>query len=306
MNKDIMAKLGAAFPFEEIEFKLQVTPKDNNATTGMAVFFLDARTIQKRLDEVLGQFNWKNQFSTWHNNAQLCGIAIYCEERNEWIGKFDGAECSDIEPVKGGLSDSFKRAACMWGIGRYLYGIDGVWVDIEPNKNGKGYHIKNSPQNKNKLKSAYESTVNRLFGTGANPQAPTGNTHGNAGSSGNQSQSPNNQPVNNQPKQPPTPPPAQNTNNKPQQSATQTPANAQKSQENVIPIDCFKIQSIQPSGGSSQLLVLCDNTGEITSGYIKQEEKGITVGAYLRNVKLTEKDGTHGKYNLIDSYDIAA
>ena len=45
--------------------------------------------------------------------------------------KTDGAENSDIEPVKGGLSDSFKRAAVQWGIGRYLYSMGAVWVDVE-------------------------------------------------------------------------------------------------------------------------------------------------------------------------------
>ena len=54
----------------------------------------------------------------WHSNgkkeAQLCGIAIFFEGRG-FITKWDGAEDSDIEAVKGGLSDSMKRAAVQWG-----------------------------------------------------------------------------------------------------------------------------------------------------------------------------------------------
>ena len=48
-----------------------------------------------------------------------------------FITKWDGAEDSDIEPVKGGLSDSMKRAAVQWGIGRYLYSMGALWVDVE-------------------------------------------------------------------------------------------------------------------------------------------------------------------------------
>ncbi len=48
---------------------------------------------------------------------------------------------SDIESVKGGLSDSMKRAAVEWGIGRYLYGMTQKWVSIE--QRGKGYVICN-------------------------------------------------------------------------------------------------------------------------------------------------------------------
>ena len=278
MTPDIMNKLSASFRFEEVETKVQVNSKDSAGNPiGMVVFYLDSRAIQKRLDEVLGHFNWKNQYLTWQNNAQLCGIAIFNDERKEWIPKFDGAECSDIEPIKGGLSDSFKRAACMWGIGRYLYEMDGVWVELE--QRGKGHRIKDNQQNK--LRAAYNDFIKRVFGTGANQQPP---------------------------QQPPVQPAAQNTNANPtpQQPAAQKPNNAQKPQDNVIPIDGFKIRSIKPSGGTSQLLELCDGNGEITSAYIRTGGQGIAIGALLRNVQITTKSGSQGKYNLIDSYDLAA
>jgi len=57
-----------------------------------------------------------------------------------------GAENSDIEPVKGGLSDSFKRAAVQWGIGRYLYSLGAVWVDVE--QRGKNVYITETAQEK--------------------------------------------------------------------------------------------------------------------------------------------------------------
>lgn len=80
--------------------------------------FITSRAIQRRLDETVGPFHWKTEFSPWHqigNGSQLCALSIYDEERKEWVTKTDGAENSDIEPMKGGLSDSFKRAAVQQG-----------------------------------------------------------------------------------------------------------------------------------------------------------------------------------------------
>ncbi len=154
---EIIKRLHEPFGAKEIEWKIQVTSQDKKR--GMAVAYMDARAVQKRLDEVVGAFNWKNVYSLWHDNSQICGISIFNDDRNEWITKFDGAENSDIEPIKGGLSDSFKRAATVWGIGRYLYEINGVWVEIEPK--GKSFAIKQNQYGK--LESEYNNAVNRIF-----------------------------------------------------------------------------------------------------------------------------------------------
>lgn len=78
-----------------------------------------------RLDEVFGPENWQNQFKEWKGKAQLCGIS--CRIGGEWVTKWDGADDTDFEPTKGGLSDSMKRAAIQWGIGRYLYYCGSSW-----------------------------------------------------------------------------------------------------------------------------------------------------------------------------------
>ncbi len=90
-------------------------------------------------------------------DAQLCGIAIYFEGKG-FITKWDGAEDSDIEPIKGGLSDSMKRAAYQWGIGRVLYSLDTVWGrDIE--RRGRSYIIKASERKK--LDDAYLNALKK-------------------------------------------------------------------------------------------------------------------------------------------------
>ena len=46
---------------------------------------------------------------------------LSCNVKGTVITKSDGADDSNIEGAKGGISDSLKRAAVQWGIGRYLY-----------------------------------------------------------------------------------------------------------------------------------------------------------------------------------------
>jgi hypothetical protein len=55
------------------------------------------------------------------------------------VTKWDGAENSQIESVKGGLSDSFKRAAVKWSIGRYLYRLEEGWAEIADDNDRDAY-----------------------------------------------------------------------------------------------------------------------------------------------------------------------
>ena len=135
--KTIREELARPFAPEDLEWRIQVTSKDK--TSGLAIPYVTNRAIQDRLDEVVGPENWYNDYKPWHGNgkkdAQICGISIYFEDKG-FITKWDGAEDSDIEPIKGGLSDSMKRSAVQWGIGRVLYKMTKpVWVKIEQKGN---------------------------------------------------------------------------------------------------------------------------------------------------------------------------
>jgi len=172
MLHDIQDMLSAPFEDSDIEWRLQWA--DEEKGSGIAVPYVTNRAIQGRLDTAAGVGGWKNEFIPWHSDgkkaSQLCGISIYFESRKEWVTKYDGAEDSDIEAVKGGLSDSMKRAAVQWGVGRYLYSMDTVYVDVE--KRGKTTVIKKSSQPK--LDEAHQRAVKKFFGP-VKP-APAGQT----------------------------------------------------------------------------------------------------------------------------------
>lgn len=138
-------KLLLPFPASDIEWRTAYT--NTEKTKGFAVPFVDSRAIQERLDKIFGPENWQNEFTVapsaeGKSSAYVCAISVYSPERNEWIKKSDGSGATDIEPVKGGLSGALKRAASVLGIGRYLYSLEGKWVEIEPR--GSSFVIKQS------------------------------------------------------------------------------------------------------------------------------------------------------------------
>lgn len=140
MSKEIQEKLQNPFKPEEIEWRVGSTNGDK--TKGLALPYITNRAIQNRLDEVFGCFGWKNEYKEWKGDAQLCGISIF--HNGEWITKWDGADNSNMDGTKGGLSDSMKRAAYQWGIGRYLYEMPTIWVAIR--QAGKSYVLSETPQ----------------------------------------------------------------------------------------------------------------------------------------------------------------
>lgn len=136
---EIMNRLKEPFEPSEIEWRVGATTQSKDK--GMALAYVTNRAIQNRLDDVFGCFGWKNEYREWRGNSQLCGISVL--HNGEWITKWDGADDSQTEATKGGLSDAMKRAAYQWGIGRYLYNLPVAWVPIK--QAGKSYVIVQEP-----------------------------------------------------------------------------------------------------------------------------------------------------------------
>ena len=131
---DIFEQLASPFDPSEVDWRVGSTTADKSK--GMALAYIDARTVMDRLDSVCGPAGWQNRY-VMEGTKTVCEIGIKCGD--EWVWKSDGAGDSDIEAEKGALSDAFKRAAVRWGIGRYLYNLKSPWVALKPF--GKSYAI---------------------------------------------------------------------------------------------------------------------------------------------------------------------
>lgn len=136
-GKELLQALKMPFPAHDIEWRVQTGGKKQNGDIWAQVLaYVTNRAIMERLDEVVGPENWKNEYQKAPDGGVMCGLSIRID--NEWITKWDGAENTDIEGVKGGLSNSMKRAGVQWGIGRYLYRLDASFVNADPNGTQRG------------------------------------------------------------------------------------------------------------------------------------------------------------------------
>lgn len=125
--KELKNDLQAPFDPFDIEWRVQSAGRTAQGKLwALIIPYVDNRAIQERLDNVCGTENWRNEYTYPTDRAILCGISIKVED--EWLTKWDGAEETNIEAVKGGLSSAMKRAAVQWGIGRYLYRLDATYV----------------------------------------------------------------------------------------------------------------------------------------------------------------------------------
>lgn len=142
--QDIYQKLRAPLSSKLISWR--AGRKASNDTMGQALPFITPRVIQNKLDDIMGPENWRNSFLANTLGAGMASVIAIIELRlnGEWIAKSDAAQVDTFKEdgqnnskeiaIKGAYSDAFKRAAVMWGLGRYLYEFEAPWVALDANK----------------------------------------------------------------------------------------------------------------------------------------------------------------------------
>lgn len=131
------------FAPEDIEWRVQRSGIKNKKGWAMVLAYVTNRAIMDRLDEVCTPAHWQNEYkdAPGGEGGLLCGLSIEVAP-DKWVTKWDGAERTQVEAVKGGFSDSMKRAAVQWGIGRYLYNLETKFVQVNSNSGQHRISIK--------------------------------------------------------------------------------------------------------------------------------------------------------------------
>ena len=129
----LFSRLSLPFPASRLEWRI-----GRKTASGKGFMFTcgTSRGIMERLDDVFGADGWSASYTAIEGGF-LCTLGC-CVDKDCWVHKQDGAGRTDVEPVKGGISGALKRAAVAWGIGRYLYELPQVLVDLEDGKYFKG------------------------------------------------------------------------------------------------------------------------------------------------------------------------
>lgn len=112
---DLLAALAEPFPPEWVDFR----PGKNEALA-----YIDARVVMDRLDAVVGPHNWTFEPVAVVQDAKTVLVALG-RLTVHGVTKCDYGEASNFHGTKGAASDALKRAAVHWGVGRYLYALDG-------------------------------------------------------------------------------------------------------------------------------------------------------------------------------------
>lgn len=143
MSKDVNEALLKQLknPFDPKFVKWRVGATNSDKTKGIALAYIDSREVNKRFDEVCGIANWQDRL-TEVKDGFISEIDIKID--GVWVTRSNAAGLTQVEAVKGGASDAFKRAASKWGVGRYLYYLKNVWVPIVPQ--GKSYVLAEIPE----------------------------------------------------------------------------------------------------------------------------------------------------------------
>jgi len=124
---EIRQQLSAPFSPEDVEWRVSHVTHTQNGIKALVLAYITARGVMNRLDDVFGIYGWQDSFEVIGDNVK-CRLSVLGSDG--WITKEDVAPPSAIEPIKGAFSDALKQAAVKYGIGRYLYNLENVWVTL--------------------------------------------------------------------------------------------------------------------------------------------------------------------------------
>jgi hypothetical protein len=126
-SNELIKKLAEPMPYK---WRIQSASKYKPEITCVA--YIDSRDVMDRLDSVVGAGNWQRKHELIGKNL-YCSIGVKID--GEWVWKSDCGTESQTEKEKGQSSDSFKRAAVNFGIGRFLYTLGLVKIEANETKN---------------------------------------------------------------------------------------------------------------------------------------------------------------------------
>ena len=113
--------------------KIQTKPKPWKQW--IIVAYVESRQVAEKLDQVFWPGNWQDIYKespiqlSSDQKAIICWIWVLINWN--WVYKYDVWVWEWYEILKTTYSDAFKRASVKWGIWRYLYDFDVIFIKEE-------------------------------------------------------------------------------------------------------------------------------------------------------------------------------
>ena len=134
-SRQLRKRLSAPFPVSGVN-AIEWKPQSVLNNRALAIAYIDARAVMKRLDDVLGVDGWEDSYEVLADGCVVCTLKCLLDVR--WVTKQDvGGESDQKDEAdrrKASFSDAFKRAAVKFGVGRYLYSLPVQWVPYDVHK----------------------------------------------------------------------------------------------------------------------------------------------------------------------------
>ena len=134
-------------PFSPDQVRWRVTNTTNDRKRGQIVPYADCRAYTDRLNALLTPLGWTREYKveTMTNitrvkkgesivsgkvlvtcTVTLLGIGSHSGTGEEWADDDNGMTSADAQ--------AFKRACSCFGLGRYFYDFNAIWVDLDQNR----------------------------------------------------------------------------------------------------------------------------------------------------------------------------
>lgn len=131
-----------AIPFDLAVVQWRITEWSEDGKRGLMMPYADPRAYSDRLNDLFTPAGWSRKYAVQtsapvqRSNRRLpaAKILVTCEVTIACIGTNSGTgeEWADKEnALTAAEAQAFKRSLSCFGLGRYLYDIDGEWVDLD-------------------------------------------------------------------------------------------------------------------------------------------------------------------------------
>lgn len=129
-------------PFSPSLIEWRVVRVNEDRSRGQVIPYADQRAYTDRLNELFTPAGWTRKyivhtsatFERSRDNKVAAKVFVTCELTIYGIGSHSatGEEWTDNENAgTSAEAQAFKRACSCFGLGRYLYNLGGVWVDLD-------------------------------------------------------------------------------------------------------------------------------------------------------------------------------
>jgi len=138
--RELVSELEVPFPPASIEWRVMNVTEDG--TRGQIMPYADQRAYTDRLNELFTPAGWTRKYNV-HTSANfersedkkvVAKVFVTCDLTVHGIGSHSatGEEWADNDNAgTSAEAQAFKRACSCFGLGRYLYYFDGIWVDLD-------------------------------------------------------------------------------------------------------------------------------------------------------------------------------